>query len=126
MKKSVFAFVVLMALNGCSSHPPKGIKVDGVSQQVIFTDPELAQNLKILKLQTSHEQQSTRAKVYVHNTFSKTLTLNYRFYWYDDKGLEVSDRLSPWQQQSIDSNDVAVISETSPKLQGTQFRVQIK
>ncbi|MDP5255126.1 MULTISPECIES: YcfL family protein [unclassified Vibrio] len=126
MMKCVVALVGLIALSGCVNHSTEGIKVDGSQQQVIFTDSELAQNLKVLKLQSVNDQERHLAKVYLHNTFSKTLTLNYRFYWYDDKGLEVSQRLSPWQQQRIDSNEVVVISDTSPTIQGTQFRVQIK
>jgi uncharacterized protein YcfL len=52
--------------------------------------------------------------------------LQYRFYWYDNEGLEVNTQPGPWKQIIVRGEETVSLSEVSVNPNGTQFRVQIR
>ncbi len=52
--------------------------------------------------------------------------IQYRFYWYDQKGLEVNNKPSAWRKVIIRGFETMSISEVAVNPKATQYRIQIR
>lgn len=125
MKKALLAMVAALIMVGCSSNTA-GLRVDGETQKVIFGDNVLGSRLQIDQIDTATVDDRARGVVRLTSNYSGDQHLQYRFYWYDDDGLEVNTKLAPWRQIIIRGDESIAISEVSINPNGTQFRVQIR
>lgn len=60
------------------------------------------------------------------NNSQDTQNLQYRFYWYDDQGLEVNAKQGAWRQFILRGYESMTLSEVSVNPNATQFRIQIR
>ena len=125
MSKWITAILVAMFLSGCAENTA-GLRVDGESQRVIFGDRVLGSRLKINDIVTTEVDGRARGVVSFSSQYQGDQNIQYRFYWYDDQGLEVNSKLAPWRQVIVRGNEEFSISEVSINAKGTQFRVQIR
>ncbi|NOH81968.1 DUF1425 domain-containing protein [Vibrio sp. RE86] len=125
MKKWLISAVMALTLLGCADNTA-GLRIDGASQTVIFGDNVLAGRLKIEDISTTQVDGRARGIVKLVSKYSGDQNVQYRFYWYDDQGLEVNTKLGPWRQAIIRGTEEIAISEVSINPNGTQFRVQIR
>ncbi|KGY12070.1 YcfL protein: an outer membrane lipoprotein that is part of a salvage cluster [Vibrio tubiashii] len=126
MKKWLVSIAVTLTLMGCASSNTAGLRIDGASQTVLFGDNVLAGSVSIQDISTIDVDGRTRGIVRLLNQTKGDQHIQYRFYWYDDAGLEVNSKLSPWRQAILRGNEEVSISEVSIHPNGRQFRVQIR
>ncbi|OBT13976.1 hypothetical protein A9264_02220 [Vibrio sp. UCD-FRSSP16_10] len=125
MKKLVLLLVTLVAVAGCSPNTA-GLRVDGKSQKVLFGDNVLGSRLIVDEIATVEKNDRARGIVTVSSHYKGDLRIQYRFYWYDDNGLEVNAKPSAWRQDVIRGLETRSFSEVSINPEGTQFRIQIR
>lgn len=125
MKKWAIAALTALTLLGCADNTA-GLRIDGATQTVLFGDNVLAGRLKIDDISTSDVDGRARGVVRLESQYKGDQVIQYRFYWYDDEGLEVNTKLGPWRQAIVRGMETIVISEVSVNPKGTQFRVQIR
>ena len=125
MKKWLIAAIAALAMVGCASNTA-GLRIDGASQTVLFGDNVLAGRLKIEDIATTQVDGRARGVVRLVSQYQGDQAIQYRFYWYDDQGLEVNNKLSPWRQTILRGAEEVSISEISINPNGRQFRVQIR
>ncbi|CAK4068539.1 YcfL family protein [Vibrio sp. 16] len=125
MKKWLIAAIAALAMAGCASNTA-GLRIDGASQTVLFGDNVLAGRLKIEDIATTQVDGRARGVVRLVSQYQGDQAIQYRFYWYDDQGLEVNTKLGPWRQAIVRGTESIAISEVSLNPNGTQFRVQIR
>lgn len=125
MKKWLTGTIVALMLLGCADNTA-GLRIDGASQTVLFGDNVLAGRLKIEDITTTSVDERSRGIVRLLSQYQGDQSIQYRFYWYDDQGLEVNTKLSPWRQTIIRGKEEVSLSEVSVNPHGTQFRVQIR
>jgi uncharacterized protein YcfL len=125
MKKLILLLVSLVLLGGCAENTA-GLRVDGKTQKVLFGDSTLGNRLLIDDITTLQTLESTRGIVTLTSDYKSDLRIQYRFYWYDDSGLEVNTKPAAWRQDVIRGLETRTISEVSIHPEGTQFRVQIR
>lgn len=125
MKKWAIAALTALTLLGCADNTA-GLRIDGATQTVLFGDNVLAGRLKIDDISTSDVDGRARGVVRLESQYKGDQSIQYRFYWYDDEGLEVNTKLGPWRQAIVRGMETIVISEVSVNPKGTQFRVQIR
>jgi len=125
MKKWFVILFSILALGGCSKNTA-GLSVDGEAQRVLFADNVLGGRLVIDDISTIDVDGHARGIVRLVSNYSGDQHIQYRFYWYDDNGLEVNTRLAPWKQAIIRGMETISISEVSVNPNGKQFRVQIR
>ncbi len=125
MKKWAIAALTALTLLGCADNTA-GLRIDGATQTVLFGDNVLAGRLKIDDISTSDVDGRARGIVRLESQYNGDQAIQYRFYWYDDEGLEVNTQLGPWRQAIVRGMETIVISEVSVNPKGTQFRVQIR
>ncbi|CAM4079102.1 MULTISPECIES: YcfL family protein [Vibrio] len=125
MKKLALLLVTLVAIAGCSQNTA-GLGIDGKSQKVLFGDNVLGSRLIVDDIATVEKEGRTRGVVTVSSHYKGDLRIQYRFYWYDDSGLEVNAKPSAWRQDIVRGLETRTFSEVSINPEGTQFRVQIR
>ncbi|MEF1291667.1 YcfL family protein [Vibrio sp. M260118] len=126
MKKWLVSIAAALTLMGCASSNTAGLRIDGASQTVLFGDNVLAGSVSIQDISTIDVDGRTRGIVRLLNQTKGDQHIQYRFYWYDDAGLEVNSKLSPWRQAILRGTEEISISEVSIHPNGRQFRVQIR
>lgn len=125
MKKWLVSAVMALTLLGCTQNTA-GLRIDGASQTVIFGDNVLAGRLTIDDITTSEVDGRARGVVRLVSNYSGDQYVQYRFYWYDEQGLDVNTKQGPWRQAVIRGTEEIAISEVSVNPNGSQFRVQIR
>lgn len=125
MKKWLICLLSALALMGCADNSA-GLRVDGGTQRVLIGDNVLAGRLSVEDIATSAFDGHTRGVVRLLSQYSGDQHLQYRFYWYDNEGLEVNTQPGPWKQIIIRGEETVSLSEVSVNPNGTQFRVQIR
>ncbi len=125
MNKWIAAIGLAVVLTGCADNTA-GLNIDGLSQKVIFADNVLGSRLNIDNIATTQVDGRARAVVQLSSQYKGDQNIQYRFYWYDDQGLEVNTKLAPWRQTIVRGFESFSISEVSVNPNGTQFRVTIR
>jgi uncharacterized protein YcfL len=125
MRKWLIAVVAVFTLAACAENTA-GLRVDGVSQKVLFGDNVLGQRLVIDNIATQPVDDRVRGVVQVTSQYQGDMHIQYRYYWYDDNGLEVNAKPSSWKQTIVGGYETRTLSEVSINPNGTQFRVQIR
>ncbi|OCH72048.1 hypothetical protein A6E14_15815 [Vibrio genomosp. F10] len=125
MKHWFLVFCATLFISGCADNTA-GLRVDGATQNVIFGDNVLGTRLVIDDIATTEVDGRARGVVRVTSNYTGDQHVQYRFYWYDDEGLEVNTKLSPWRKAIVRGFESIALSEVSINPNGTQFRVQIR
>ncbi|MFS2223987.1 YcfL family protein [Pantoea sp. B65] len=85
MRVLLTAIVVLLALTGCSSKQPK----INTSQSLVMESSVLSAGITTDEPTIGERDGQQRAATVLFNQQEMPVQVNYRFYWYDDKGLEI-------------------------------------
>jgi len=125
MKKLAMMLMVAMTLIGCSKNSA-GLSIDGQSQNVMFGDAVLGGRLLVDNIATKDVQGHARGIVTLTSQYTGDQHIQYRFYWYDNDGLEVNTNQAAWKQKIVRGFETLSISEVSINPTGKQFRVQIR
>ncbi|AZL84604.1 MULTISPECIES: YcfL family protein [Aliivibrio] len=126
MKKWFIALLLPLVLAACSSGQTSGISVDSSTQKVVFGDNVLGGRLSVDQISTQDNNGLVRGIVSLTSKFSGDQQLQYRFYWYDDQGLEVNGSDSPWRTFIVRGLDTMSVQGVAMKPEATQFRIQIR
>jgi uncharacterized protein YcfL len=126
MKKWLLSLGVLLVLAGCAQPKTSGIKVEGQTQTVLFGDERMGKEISIEDISTIDTNGHARAVVKLANTTSTDKTLQYRFYWYDEQGLEVNTKQAPWKRLILRGDETISISEVSVNPNAKDFRLQMR
>lgn len=125
MNKWLFSLVVLV-LVGCSNTQTAGLTVESEYQRILYGDKVLASELEVKDISTAEVNDHTRGVVRVKNKTTSDQHIQYRFYWYDQQGLDVNARPGPWRQAIIRGMDETSLSEVAVAPNAVNFRVQIR
>ncbi|WP_413284723.1 YcfL family protein [Vibrio sp. MA40-2] len=125
MKKLAMMLMVAMTLIGCSKNSA-GLSIDGQSQNVMFGDAVLGGRLLVDNIATKDVQGHARGIVTLTSQYTGDQHIQYRFYWYDNDGLEVNTNQAAWKQKIVRGFETLSFSEVSINPTGKQFRVQIR
>ncbi|SBS65720.1 YcfL family protein [Vibrio atlanticus] len=125
MKKWLVSLAAVMVLAGCADNTA-GVRVDSQTQNVFFGDKVLGSRLQVEDIRTDLVDGHTRGIVRLNSNYKGDQHILYRFYWYDDAGLEVNLKQGPWKQAIVRGFESISLSEVSVNPKATQFRVQFR
>ncbi|MCE0492867.1 YcfL family protein [Vibrio salinus] len=127
MKKILFVlFFSSIAIMGCSSSKTSGLSVDSEYQRVLFGDSSMSSYIRVDDISTQEVSGHTRGVVRLENLDDHSQALEYRFYWYDENGLEVSMKPGAWKRVLIGGKEMESLSEVSISPKGKNFRLQVR
>ena len=119
----VIALLSMMA--GCAKNTA-GISIDSSSQNVVLSDAKLAEKLDLGNAKTKKVNDRLLAEVKLTNKTTDTQNLQYRFYWYDDLGLELNVDESPWQLLVLYGGESKSVQGVAVSPSAENFRVSIR
>lgn len=125
MKKYLSVLLMALALSACSS-ATSGISIESSNQNVVIGNRALANRLTIEKALISEVNGLMKAGVPVTSKVASDMKLQYRFYWYDAKGLEVGGSNSPWRQFVLHGKDSMTLQAVAKNPKATQYRINIR
>ncbi len=85
MRISLAAASLLLVLTGCNSEKP----TINTAQSLVMESSVLSAGIITDAPVISGQQGQQRASAVLYNQQEKPVQVNYRFYWYDDTGLEI-------------------------------------
>ncbi len=125
MKAWFMSAAVILGLVGCADNTA-GIRIDGQTQQVFFHDNVLGSRLLVESIRTVYIDGRARGVVQLNSNYQGDQHILYRFYWYDNSGLEVNTKPGSWRNVIVRGFEPITLSEVTVNPNGTQFRVQIR
>lgn len=109
MMRTVATGMTLLALlSGCSSKPT----TINTSQSLIMESAVLSAGITTDEPVMSERDGQQRASSVLYNQQEKPVTLHYRFYWYDAKGLEILPFERPGTAVVAPHEEVEISSQT--------------
>ncbi|MDA9556016.1 YcfL family protein [Vibrio sp.] len=125
IKMALMSLMVAVFTVGCSSSDAV-VSVDGEIQKVLFNGSDLQGKIDITEIATKDKNDRAQAIVRVINLTKDTLYIKHRFTWYDDDGLEINQKDSPWRLSVLRGLETLSVSEVSIHPEGREFRVQFR
>lgn len=116
---------LLLLLLGCAP-TTAGISIDSSNQHVVLSDSDLSQQLQFGDAKANKHQGRLMSSVMVHNLTDSTLPLAYRFYWYDEQGLELNTDQSPWQHIILYGGERRALQGVAINQNAENYRIFIR
>lgn len=120
MRALLASLPLVLMLTACSSDKP----VINTSQALIMESSVLSAGILPSKPTISEQDGQQRAASMLENQQSKPVTVHYRFYWYDDKGLEIQPFEAP-RTLVVPANQRLEISSQMGNLMASKVRLYL-
>lgn len=128
-------FIVSIGLCGCST--TSGGEATGktawdddgareLRKKVIFNNRSLAGDVQILDMQSALAGDIMRAQATLKSKDSDTLSLQYRFEWYDSKGMEINSGSGAWKPLIIYGKESKTVQGVAPDPRAKEFKLKIR
>jgi hypothetical protein len=111
---------ILEAQNKLLEHKT-GKQKDGVVVNQLRDD-----DIKVIKVISKTSYDLLDARVVLKNNSDDTKSIEYKFIWYDEDGLEMSKSQSLWKQAYIDKNDKIVIKQLAVTSKIKSFELYLR
>ncbi|MCX8955783.1 YcfL family protein [Erwinia psidii] len=119
--RTIFSALVLLAmLSGCSNDHT----AINTSQSLVMASPVLSAGLTTGEPVISERNGQQRASTVVINQQEQTVSVHYRFYWYDDRGLEILPFEQP-RTVSVPPHGKVEISSQTGNLTASKVRLHL-
>ncbi|CAH0525551.1 YcfL family protein [Vibrio hippocampi] len=125
-KSMIFMLALVLGLAGCTNNYSAGVSVEGQTQSVFYGDEYLGAQFDVKNIRTLDRHGHARGVVELTNTSDFNQSIQYRFYWYDQQGLEVNTKQAPWKRQIFRGGETLTLSEVSISPEGKEFRMQLR
>lgn len=97
-----------------------------VADKRVTTDGSLARKIGIIEVREGMTEGGLRrVQVELVNQSRKAMTVNYRFDWYDDKGLAVDTPLAIWKTVQVQGGQPFTIAAVAPHPRAVDFRAML-
>lgn len=93
MRLAVLSIPLLLLLSACSSSQPQ----ISISQPLVMESDVLSAGITTDGPVVRSDSGQQKATVILYNDRDVPVTLHYRYFWYDDKGLEILPRIGMCQ-----------------------------
>lgn len=120
MRASVTALTLLVALAGCSSERT----TINTSQSLVMESAVLSAGITTDEPSIGEREGQQRATTVLFNQQEKPVQVTYRFYWYDDKGLEILPFERP-RTVTVPAHGNADISSQTGNLTASKVRLYL-
>lgn len=120
---SVLIFALM--LTACTT-TTSGISIESSNQNVVIGNSSLANSVAIERAVVGDVNGLMKAGVPVTSQVNSDMKLQYRFYWYDAQGLEVSGSDTPWRQFVLHGKDTMTLQAVARSPKAKQYRIYIR
>ncbi|ORM64624.1 DUF1425 domain-containing protein [Pantoea rodasii] len=112
--------LLLLTLVGCSSDKP----MINTSQSLVMESSVLSAGIITDEPTLASSDGQMRASSVLYNQRETPVTVHYRFYWYDDKGLEITPE-EPAQTQTVPAHGSTEVVSQIGNLTASKVRLYL-
>ncbi len=112
--------LLLLTLAGCSSDKP----MINTSQSLVMESSVLSAGIITDEPELTSRDGQLQAASTLQNLREAPVTVHYRFYWYDDKGLEIEPQ-EPAQTQTVPAHGSVVVASQMGNLTASKVRLYL-
>ncbi|MEC6881112.1 YcfL family protein [Photobacterium piscicola] len=123
---SILSILFVTFISGCSGSAISTISLENSNHHVVIGNTVLANKLQFSHSKTQRNDGYLHASVEVMNKTDATISLSYRFYWYDAKGLEINHLPSTFSTLTMTRNQVSLLQALAPSIMATQYRIAVR
>ena len=120
MRQWLICLPLLLTLAGCSSDKPR---ID-TSQSLVMESSVLSAGIITDEPAVDEEDGQQRARSVLYNQRETPVVIHYRYYWYDDKGLEITPR-EPAQTVTVPAHGSIVAASQMGNLTASKVRLYL-
>lgn len=120
MRAIATGITLLALLSGCSSERA----TINTSQSLVMESSVLSAGITTDEPVISEHEGQQRASAVLYNQQDRAVTVNYRFYWYDENGLEITPFERP-RTASVAANSKVEISSQTGNLTASKVRLYL-
>jgi uncharacterized protein YcfL len=132
------ALAVMMSaviLSGCST--TAGVEAGGktvwndegareLSKKVVFNSSSLAGDLQVVDLQSALAGNLMRAQATLRSRDRDTISLQYRFDWYDANGIEINSGSGSWKPLILTGKETKTVQGVAPDPRAKEFKLKVR
>jgi len=97
-----------------------------LSKKVVFNNSSLAGDIQIVDLQSVLAGNIMKAQAVLKSKDRETLSLQYRFDWYDANGMEINSGAGSWKPLLITGRESKTIQSVAPDPRAKEFKLKIR
>lgn len=127
--RSFLLSMLIVLVAGCSTNT-SGISANSEArdnnQWLIVDNFGLGRRLTILDARTVEEGDRLRGFATVKSTASSTQKLQYRFYWFDEQGVQLDLANTPWHPLALHGHQEIQVQSVALDTRADSFKVYIR
>jgi uncharacterized protein YcfL len=130
------SLVLCLAVSGCGTtsgiqgkgtiRPPAPEEEIPLNTQVTVNNTSLARDIAVTDMKSAFSGEILQAAATVTSMTSSTLTLQYKFVWYDAKDWEIEPESGTWKPLVLYGKDVKQIQGVAPNTAAKAFKIKIR
>lgn len=107
--------------------PTSGITVESYPHNIVTVNSKIVGGcLTVTEVNAAMRNGLLQAQVRAQNTSQHDLQMEYRFRWFDDKGMEVDTRTAVWTQIGINAMEAVLMQGIAPSLDVKDFILDVR
>lgn len=129
------ALAATLGLSGCST--TSGVEATGktvwsdegareLGKKVVYSNSSLAGDVQIVDMQSALAGDLMRAQASLKSKDGDTLNLQYRFDWYDSKGMEINSGTGSWKPLILYGKESKTVQSVAPDPRAKEFKLKIR
>jgi len=120
--------IIFLFLTGCSSYKSKvANKSLSLPPQVVINNVQLQKEVTIgIGSDRTNNNDILEAFVDVQSNVNKSVTLQYRFRWFDNEDYEVGQNMSMWIPLFLEPRDSIKVTGVAPTPKADSFKFYLK
>ena len=120
--------IILLFLTGCSSYKSKVANQSlSLPPQVVINNVQLQKEVTIgIGSDRTNNNDILEAFVDVQSNVNKSVTLQYRFRWFDNEDYEVGQNMSMWIPLFLEPRDSIKVTGVAPTPKADSFKFYLK
>lgn len=134
-KMTLLLILGLIALAGCSAttgaegQARVGWTDEGapiLNSKVIYNSSTLARKVTIVEMTSAKSGDIMQAQVTLRSRAGDTINLQYKFEWYDLKGLALNASSATWKPLQLYGKEAKAIQGVAPDPRGREYKVLLR
>jgi uncharacterized protein YcfL len=131
---SILFFSAILALNGCAT--TSGISASAVvvkgpeaymqESKIIIDNDTLSRAIDVKGLKSIFVGDLLKANVMLHSKRTNTITLQYKFRWYNSESIEIAPEFSSWKPIIMYGRELISIQAVAPNPSAKEFKIEIR
>ncbi len=113
-------------VSGTSSNVEGPYGQSAQMKYVVINNQELARGIQVVDLRSVYVDEYLKADVSVVNKYNRTLNVQYKFQWFDARGMEVDPGSTAWTPLVLYGNESKSIQGVAPNPTAVEYKIHIR